>query len=769
MSKKLSQGAMALRGGLAIAMAVAAAMSLGCPGPTPPGAPPPGPPAPKTTSAKSVTTDAASPKAAESESPRTKSDDTETKAAEAADKALEEHEAKKAAEAGDSDKGAEGPTPETKAQPAQETSVPAKPTSEQKVAATDVAGPKYHGPVDAHGNPQLPSGNWNQWGGSPMRNAVVHAVSESQIPTDFAVGDFDRKTGKWKKDSAKNVEFVANLGSQTYGNPVVGDGKIFVGTNNTAGYLKRYPAEVDLGCMIAFNEADGEFLWQDSSEKLPTGRVHDWPLMGICCSAIVEGDRVWYVTSRGEVKCLDTEGFRDGEDDGPLKGERGRLFDIMKNEDPIKDQVAPAVTELDAAKWPEKLDPLMAKAGFALTEPAVEVKDAGKAWVVKGKVDGKDREVRIMLAGTRFQVFKVITPDDLDEADTVWTLDMMKTMGTSQHNMCSCSITTWGDFLYVNSSNGVHEDHKTIPSPEAPSFICMNKHTGEIYWTDNSPGGNILHGQWSSPTCAVIDGVPQVLFGGGDAWLYSYKIGAEKELLWQFDANPKMALLELGGRGTRNDIISTPIVYDGLVYFATGQDPEHGEGIGIFWCIDPTKRGDISEELAVKRDDPTKAIPHKRVQAVVESNGEVAVPNPNSGVVWKLDNQEVPLKEDEKDQAEFRNQFHRSIGTPAADKGMVFVADFSGLFWCIDAKTGKVNWNYDMLAASWGSPLILGDKVFVGDEDGDIVIFEVSAEQHDPIAELNMGNSVYTSPIFANGKLIICNKDHLFSISASQN
>jgi hypothetical protein len=53
----------------------------------------------------------------------------------------------------------------------------------------------------------------------------------------------------------------------------------------------------------------GTFLWQDSSEKLASGRVHDWPLQGICCSPLVEGDRLWYVSSRGEVKCLDTEGF----------------------------------------------------------------------------------------------------------------------------------------------------------------------------------------------------------------------------------------------------------------------------------------------------------------------------------------------------------------------------------------------------------------------------------------------------------------------------
>ena len=39
------------------------------------------------------------------------------------------------------------------------------------------------------------------------------------------------------------------------------------------------------------------------------------------------------------------------------------------------------------------------------------------------------------------------TEDD-SEADVVWVLDMMATLGVSQHNMCSCSVTGSGDLLF---------------------------------------------------------------------------------------------------------------------------------------------------------------------------------------------------------------------------------------------------------------------------------------------------------------------------------
>jgi outer membrane protein assembly factor BamB len=371
------------------------------------------------------------------------------------------------------------------------------------------------------------------------------------------------------------------------------------------------------------------------------------------------------------------------------------------------------------------------------------------------------------MVGPRLSAFKILGPADKDEADVIWVYDMMKEMGVSQHNMCSCSVTAVGDILFVCTSNGVDESHLNIPSPDAPSFFAMDKNTGKVYWTDKSPGGNIHHGQWSSPTVATLGGVPQVFFGGGDGWLYSFKadkgVDGKPELLWKADLNPKDAVLILGGRGTRNDIIGTPVVYDGLVYVAVGQDPEHGEGIGHLYCIDPTKRGDVSEMLAVDRQTQ-KVIAHKRVLAVEPDKGEVAIANPNSAVVWRYSTYDA----NQDGKIDFEETMHRSCGTVAIKNDLLFIADFSGLIHCVDAKSGKVYWTYDMLAASWGSPLIVGDHVYIGDEDGDIVVFKLSSEKHDPVFEVNMLSSVYTTPVVANGVLYIANKDHLFAIEASK-
>ncbi|MEX0676711.1 MAG: PQQ-binding-like beta-propeller repeat protein [Pirellulales bacterium] len=624
------------------------------------------------------------------------------------------------------------------------------------------AAPSKPAPLSVDNPPQgIGPRDWGQWGGSSIRN---NTPKGENIPVEWQIGTFDLKSGAWNKDEAENVKWAAALGSQSYGNPVVANGQVYVGSNNGAGYLKRYPATIDLGVMLCFSEADGKFLWQHSNEKLPTGRVHDWPLQGVCAAPLVEGERVWYVTNRGEVVCLDAKGFYDDQDDGPVTKDQGRLFDVVGNEDPAKDQLAAIVKDLKAGKVsPALADPFKA-AGLELPG-AVNVAPEGTGFKLGfTPSSGVAREIAIRLQGPRLSAYKMINIEDKDEADVVWRLNMMKELGISQHNMCSCSVTAAGDILFVNTSNGVDEGHVNLPAPRAPSFVALDKNSGKLLWADNSPGENVLHGQWSSPAYAVLGGVPQVIFGAGDGWLYSFRGDAtakngRPELLWKFDCNPKESKYVLGGRADRNHVIGTPVVHDGLVYIGVGEDPEHGEGVGHLWCIDPTKRGDVSPELAFNVKDLSKPIPHKRMQAVVAEAGDVARPNPNSAAVWHYSN----FDQNNDGKLDFEETMHRTCGTVAIKDGLLFVADFSGLFHCLDAKTGVPHWTHDMLAAAWGSPLVVEDKVYIGDEDGDICVFKLSSEMK-LLAENSMENSVYSTPVVANNTLFIANKDHVFAI-----
>ena len=61
--------------------------------------------------------------------------------------------------------------------------------------------------------------------------------------------------------------------------------------------------------------------------------------------------------------------------------------------------------------------------------------------------------------------------------------------------------------------------------------------------------------------------------------------------------------------------------------------------------------------------------------------------------------------------------------------------------------------------------MIVDGKVYIGDEDGELTVFNLTSEKHEPLAEVDMRNSVYSTPIIANNVMFISNTTHLFAIS----
>jgi outer membrane protein assembly factor BamB len=339
------------------------------------------------------------------------------------------------------------------------------------------------------------------------------------------------------------------------------------------------------------------------------------------------------------------------------------------------------------------------------------------------------------------------------EPTVVWKIDLMAKFdvyprGSVRLYAHLCSIAGYRDFIYVNTGNGVDQSFVAVPKPDAPSLICFRKATGETVWTDASPGANILYGQWSSPTVIESGGRVQCVAAQGDGWVRSFD-ALSGELLWRFDMNRKESVYFPGGRGLRNTLLASPVFHDDRIYIAGGQHPEQGEGLGRLVCLDPTRRGDISAESAL--DGAGNILPHRRTQAVDTARGERAVINANSGLVWEF-TQCGP---------EFEQTMHRTTAGTTVHDGLVIAVDFSGLVHCLDVKTGKRHWVWDVKAAIYSSPLVVDGKVYVGDDEGKVTVLGLSADPNralpggEPLAVIVMDNSVYCSPVFANGVLYL--------------
>ncbi len=146
--------------------------------------------------------------------------------------------------------------------------------------------------------------DWPQYGHDASRNMV--APHETGL-----VSDADPASGR-------NVLWTAQLGSQSYGNVTVADGRLFLGTNNSSPRVSKYAG--DYGILLCLDEKTGQLDWQLAVPKLRAGKVSDWDEVGFCSSPTVEGNRIYAVTNRCEVICLTTAGFT-GSNQGPFLDE----------------------------------------------------------------------------------------------------------------------------------------------------------------------------------------------------------------------------------------------------------------------------------------------------------------------------------------------------------------------------------------------------------------------------------------------------------------
>lgn len=483
--------------------------------------------------------------------------------------------------------------------------------------------------------------DWPMWGGTPTRNMVAEAKG---IPDDISSGKFIPKTENIDPKTTKNVKWVAKLGSQTYGSPVVAGGRVYVGTNNEA---PRDPSQTgDRGVLMCFDEKSGEFLWQLVIPKVGAGKVSDWEFVGLCSSAAIDGDKGYVVSNRGELICFDVKGMANGND------------------------------------------------GY---------KDEAKFSTVDGKAPA---------IGDK-------------SADILWVLDIRNELGIFPHNVSSCSPVVIGDKIFVATSNGVDWSHLNIPAPFAPALVCVDKNTGKVIGEETSEvSKRVLHASWSSASIANVKGKQIVVWGGGDGFAYGYALEpyqhkdgfpALKEL-FRYDANPPEyrtkngSPLKYATHDGPSEIIATVIVDGERAYMCIGQDPEHGDGVGMVSAIDLNSTGDITGKP-----------------------------------VW------------------VNKTIGRSISTASLHNGLLFQAEYNGNIHCLDAKTGKTLWTHATNSRIWSSTLVADGKLYVGNEDGELVILKAGPEKQ-LIGKVDFYTPVYCTPVVANNTLFVTTHTHIFAI-----
>ena len=400
--------------------------------------------------------------------------------------------------------------------------------------------------------------DWPMWGGAGDRNMVSRM---SGVPATW-----DVKTGK-------NVKWVAKLGSQTYGNPVVAGGQVYVGTNNDPA---RNRAEAgDRGVLMCFRESDGAFLWQHTSRKLAAGGAQDWPEIGACSSPLVEADRLYYVTNRCELVCLDTHG--DGKGNAKVVWKLDMIKELgvsprnQANSSPVSfgDLVIAGTSNgqdenrqrVPAPRAPSMIavDKKTGKLAWQVNSVGDKILDGqwsspavatagGAAQVVIGEGDGWVRSYEA-LSGRKLWEF------DTNPKNSVWPKTRNEILatpviwqdkvyiangqdpeaGAGPAHLYAIDATKRGDITtsgrlwdydkVTRTISTVAIDNGLLFIADLAGFLhCLDVHTGKPYWTHD-----LLSKVWASPM--AISG--KVYLGDEDGDVFVMAAGKEKKVLFQ--------------------------------------------------------------------------------------------------------------------------------------------------------------------------------------------------------------------------------------------
>ena len=473
------------------------------------------------------------------------------------------------------------------------------------------------------------------WGQPHTRNMVSDEVN---LPASF------------DPDTGRNVKWVAELGTKTYATPVVAGGCVFVGTNNDRPRNDRHRG--DRGVMMCLDEKTGRLKWQLVVPKIPGDPFRDCPRVGICSSPTVEGNRVYVVTNRAEVLCLDINGQADG-NDGPFR-EEGRM---------------------------------MAPPGGA--------------------------EVRVTQT----------------DADVLWRLDMRKGgVGMYPHDSAHSAILIDGNYLYLNTGNGVDNTHKRIRSPDAPSLIVLDKRTGTLAAADAERiAPRIFHCTWSSPSLGTAGKRRMIFFGGGDGVLYAFDaLGAGPgqtptalKKVWWFDcdpAAPKSNIHEYirNRQVSPSNIKGMPVFHRGRVYVAVGGDIWWGKRKAWLKCVDAGKTGDVTK----------------------------------TAQIWSYELN------------------RHCCSTPSIKDGLVYISDCGRTVHCVDAETGTPYWTHEMRGEMWASTLVADGKVYIGSQRRDFTVLATGKTKR-ILSSIQLDSEIHASAAAANGVLYIATMRRLYALHRS--
>lgn len=245
-------------------------------------------------------------------------------------------------------------------------------------------------------------------------------------------------------------------------------------------------------------------------------------------------------------------------------------------------------------------------------------------------------------------------------------------------------------------------------------LLGLNRRDGRTVWkTDRSA----LQYGWSTPVLWRHDGVDEILVLGGDfkpnQRLMAYNLADGAERWW------------IGGLPPCGK--STPVIGDGLVYFAVP---------------------DIILETAFEKNNPDRA-------AQIYANNASRVIAVRPGGTGEANQTHIAWSE---------TKGVPGVPSPLFYEGRLYTFLNGGIVFARQAKTGAVVYSGRLGAMGYyyASPVAADRKIFIGSEEGVVVVLE-AGDRLNVLARNKLDGAILATPAIVDGRIYVRTESHLYA------
>lgn len=330
-------------------------------------------------------------------------------------------------------------------------------------------------------------------------------------------------------------------------------------------------------------------------------------------------------------------------------------------------------------------------------------------------------------------------------------------------------------------ATGLHV-YLTTATEDAQYVLAIRRDNGDLAWRTEVHRGSLperLHRKNSPATPTVASDGERVyaVFHNGER-IHLTALDLAGEVLWQRDTGPFACDYRFG-------YAPSPALHDGLLYIAS--EFEEDGYLAAFRSEDGGEVWRVPRRIKTSYSSPVVATVSGREQLIISGGELVSSYDPKTGaLLWEAEagtkatcgtavwsdsavfvsggfpNRETAaVLADGSGRVLWRVEDKSYEQSLLYHDGHVYAFNDNGIAVCWNAETGEERWKERLGGPVSASPVLVGDRIYATNEQGETFVFRADPERFEKLAEMGLGDEGFASLAVVGGRVYLRTAKHV--------